>query len=182
MGSDGITRLIQATQLKSANANEEAVNAADKQRSNVEKQKSVHQVNRTLDSLVPGADFAATKHAGKVNTGATSEASLSTPAAYLGRFSKSGFVTSSPFSPHKLTKNLDFVASDATRYASGINDFIKALKKRFEDPGKNLEAQDKISNFELQTLLSNYNESATLASSLKKKTDDQNSCVISKIG
>ena len=47
--------------------------------------------------------------------------------------------------------------------------------------GKSLESQDKLGNFEIQTLMSDYNQAATLASSILKKTDDTVSGIIGKI-
>ena len=49
------------------------------------------------------------------------------------------------------------------------------------DAGKDLESQDKLGNFEIQGLMSSYNQAATLASSVLKKKDDAASAVIGKI-
>ena len=46
---------------------------------------------------------------------------------------------------------------------------------------KELESQDKLGNFEIQTLMSSFNQSETLASSVLKKASDTNSGVIGKI-
>ena len=47
--------------------------------------------------------------------------------------------------------------------------------------GKGLEAQDRLGNFEIQNLMSRYNQAETLASSIQKKADDTASAVIGKI-
>ena len=47
--------------------------------------------------------------------------------------------------------------------------------------GKHLEAQDRMGNFEIQNLMSSFNQAATLASSVQKKADDTASAVIGKI-
>ena len=47
--------------------------------------------------------------------------------------------------------------------------------------GKDLESQDKLGNFEIQDLMSRFNQAATLASSILKKADDTASSVIGKI-
>jgi hypothetical protein len=47
--------------------------------------------------------------------------------------------------------------------------------------GKGLEAQDRLGNFEIQNLMSRYNQAETLASSVQKKADDTASAVIGKI-
>ena len=47
--------------------------------------------------------------------------------------------------------------------------------------GKGLEAQDRLGNFEIQRLMSSFNQAETLASSVQKKADDTASAVIGKI-
>ena len=47
--------------------------------------------------------------------------------------------------------------------------------------GKGLESQDKLGNFEIQRLMSSFNQAETLASSVMKKRDDTANAVIGKI-
>lgn len=42
-------------------------------------------------------------------------------------------------------------------------------------------AEDKLGNFEIQDLMSRFNQAETLASNIQKKTDDAQSAVIGKI-
>ena len=44
-----------------------------------------------------------------------------------------------------------------------------------------LEAGDRMGNFEIQRLMSQYNQSEQLASSVQKKKDDTNNAIIGKI-
>jgi hypothetical protein len=179
--ADGISRLIHVTQQKAANANEEAMSAAEKQKSLIDQQKSLRGTQSTFESLTKDSGMTATE--GKTIAGAIgSEATVAKPAHYLGRFAKSGFEGSSRFAPSELVKNLEVVSSSATRFASGIGAFIDAFKKALEESTEDLESQDRMSNFEIQNLMSRYNESASLATSTKKKTDDQNGSVMRKIG
>lgn len=46
---------------------------------------------------------------------------------------------------------------------------------------KDLQNEDKLGNFEIQGLMSSYNQAATLASSVLKKADDTAAAVIGKI-
>ena len=46
---------------------------------------------------------------------------------------------------------------------------------------QDLLSQDKLGNFKIQILMSDYNETSTLASSVLKKRDDATSAVIGKI-
>jgi hypothetical protein len=51
----------------------------------------------------------------------------------------------------------------------------------FSPPGVGLQSQDKLGNFQVQSLMSNYNEAQTLASSVMKHQNDTNNAVIGKI-
>jgi hypothetical protein len=58
---------------------------------------------------------------------------------------------------------------------------MERARKAFEDAMKDVEAQDKLGNFEIQNLMSAYNQMETLASNVAKKLNDTISCVINKI-
>ncbi len=47
--------------------------------------------------------------------------------------------------------------------------------------GKGLESQDRLGNFEIQRLMSSFNQASALASSVLKKADDAANAVIGKI-
>ena len=51
----------------------------------------------------------------------------------------------------------------------------------FDDKLKDLEAQDKLGNFEIQDLINEFNQAETLASSVLKKRDDTANAIIQKI-
>jgi alanyl-tRNA synthetase len=51
MAIDGISRLISVTQLKSNNANDQAMQAAKNQQALVGQQKSLHSVQRTIEDI-----------------------------------------------------------------------------------------------------------------------------------
>ena len=61
-----------------------------------------------------------------------------------------------------------------------VGRLIKHLQS-FDDKLKDLEDHDKLSNFEIQELMSRYNQAETLASSVLKKRDDTANAIISKI-
>jgi hypothetical protein len=54
-------------------------------------------------------------------------------------------------------------------------------RARFVQVGESLEAQDRLGNFEIQDLMSRYNQAERLASSVMKKRDDTAAGVIGKI-
>lgn len=58
---------------------------------------------------------------------------------------------------------------------------VERIKSKFEDKAKDLESQDKLGNFEIQDLMSRYNQAETLSSNVMKKRDDATNSVIGKI-
>jgi hypothetical protein len=60
-------------------------------------------------------------------------------------------------------------------------DAAKGIRSRFDDRSKDLQNQDKLGNFEIQDLMSQYNQSETLASNVQKKVDDTSRGLIGKI-
>lgn len=58
---------------------------------------------------------------------------------------------------------------------------VEAIRKSLEAAMKDLEAQDKLGNFEIQDLMSRYNQAETLASSVQKKLAETEKAVIGKI-
>ena len=55
------------------------------------------------------------------------------------------------------------------------------LKKKLESAMKDLEAQDKMGNFEIQNLMSTLNQAETLSSSVRKKLDETANQLMSKL-
>jgi len=60
----------------------------------------------------------------------------------------------------------------------GLGHHLSRLEARLGE----LESQDKLENFELQGLMSEYNEGKTLASTVEKQLDCLNSAILTKIG
>ncbi len=69
----------------------------------------------------------------------------------------------------------DYAAAFARNWKPKVSD-------KFDSKMKDLEAQDKLGNFEIQDLMSQYNQAETLASSVQKKADDTNNGIAGKIG
>ena len=55
------------------------------------------------------------------------------------------------------------------------------IRNQLDGKSKDLQSQDKLGNFEIQTLMSDYNEAQTLSSSVQKKKDDTEKSVIQKL-
>jgi hypothetical protein len=64
-------------------------------------------------------------------------------------------------------------------HPSGGND-VQNIKDSFENKDKDLQNQDKLGNFEIQGLMSDYNEANTLASNAVKSMDDAANDVLRK--
>jgi predicted trehalose synthase len=59
---------------------------------------------------------------------------------------------------------------------------VAAIRKELEAKVKDLEAEDRMGNFEIQRLMSAYNQAETLRSSVQKKEADTSAAVLGKIG
>jgi hypothetical protein len=165
MAFDGISRLIQVTQMKSNNANEEALNGADKQRSLLKDMKLNRDQLRAFDE--------------KVKDKKVSGDELNQIRDLLG----DAQVDTSGVSLHG-----DRNGTVDGQYALGTEDRQKdnedkigTLRKRLEDKGKDLEGADKLGNFEIQDLMSQYNQAEQLASNVLKKKDDTSNAIIGKV-
>lgn len=66
---------------------------------------------------------------------------------------------------------------EAEKLLIDLDELQSDLEKALED----LESQDKLGNFEIQDLMSRFNQAETLASSVQKKTDDTKNAVIGKV-
>jgi LysM repeat protein len=62
-----------------------------------------------------------------------------------------------------------------------LPDPMATIKKKFEDRSKDLESQDKIGNFEIQELMSDYAKAEELQSNVLKKYEDTASSVAKNI-
>ena len=58
---------------------------------------------------------------------------------------------------------------------------MDAIKGRFDKLDQDLQAQDKLGNSEVQSLMSDYNQAETLASSVMKKRDEAGNAIIGKV-
>ena len=63
----------------------------------------------------------------------------------------------------------------------GGKDPLDATKAAFDSMSKGLESQDKLGNFEIQDLMSQYNQSESLSSSVARKKHDADNSIIGKI-
>jgi hypothetical protein len=161
MANDGIARLISVTQMKSNSANDDALNGADKQRGLLKEQKLVRDQLRAFDDKVK--DKKVTPDELDQIRGMLAQAGLDTGSSSLGGLTDGEY----------------------TLGAEGIEktnqDVIDSLRNRLDDKSKNLEGEDKLGNFEIQDLMSQYNQAEQLASNVLKKRDDTSNAIIGKV-
>jgi|JI10StandDraft_1071094.scaffolds.fasta_scaffold91892_4 hypothetical protein len=161
MAMDGIGRLITVTQMKSNNANEEAMHGADKQRDIINAQKTLRGQQRALedkvrDKVVSGADEAQIRD--MMGKAGISQVGIS--------FARDG----------EGNAKLGAEGAEKTN-----QDMVDSIKAKFQDAVSALESEDKLGNFEIQDLMSTFNQAETLASSVLKKRDDTGNAVIGKV-
>jgi hypothetical protein len=81
---------------------------------------------------------------------------------------------------HDASEIVDHVISAVTGQNS-IGGGAQGIKNALDNRDKDLQNQDKLGSFEIQSLMSEFNEAQTLASSVLKKKDDTGNAVIQKI-
>lgn len=158
MSGNGINRLIVVTQLKSDNANEEALHGADKQRDLIKAQKDLRAQQRAVDDKLRDK----TVTAGEENE--------------IRAMLQGSDLKADDINFNRGDRKLGTEGDQKTN-----QDLADAIKARFQDAIKDLEAEDKLGNFEIQDLMSTYNQAETLASSVLKKRDDTANAVVGKV-
>jgi hypothetical protein len=197
VAADGVNRLIQVQQMKANEANNDAQQGADKQRDLLKKQKELRGSQNAFENkpvrdpvlrqqlltgLSPANDLQPKlSQLGMVlrDMGSIHKRSPRDPALHI----KTGEARSILIGLITATNQLKAGFANADKHipSNGGQSQTDELRKKFEDAMKDLESQDKLGNFEIQRLMSDYNEAQALASSVKRKADDTNSSVIGKI-
>ncbi len=110
---------------------------------------------------------------------------LSTKFAEIGRKARerlSQFDSRPPAASGPLSRDIRVdPRSKAPGNVSGGVASSPGIRQRFDDKSKDLESRDKLGNFEIQDLMSQYNQAETLASSILKKRDDTANAIIQKM-
>jgi len=172
---DGIGRLITVTQMKSNNANEEAMHGAEKQRGIINEQKALRGQQRALEDKVRDKEVTDTEYwqirdmlvDAKLDTKGVD----GTMSGILGHYD-AGHQGEVGHWKGKL---------GAEGQEKTNQDLVDGIKAKFQDAVSALESEDKLGNFEIQDLMSTFNQAETLASSVLKKRDDTGNAVIGKV-
>jgi hypothetical protein len=196
--ADGITRLNSVSTLKANEANQDALQGADKQRDLVNKQKQLRTQQNNFESVKPNSNTGNPMLQQQLRLGLMPANELKPQMLKLNSLLQD--MNQSPRDPASRKKHIGPIKAQlvqlqgiSQRLITGFDNVEKygstkggkqdaeALKKKFEDMTKDLESKDKMDNFEIQSLMSDYNQAETLASSVQKKADDTNNSVIGKI-
>lgn len=81
----------------------------------------------------------------------------------------------------KLKNEINSIYADYLKKQAAAESAADVLRKKLDQAMKNLEAADKLGNFEIQRLMSEFNQAESLRSQAQKKLDDAKKSVISKI-
>jgi hypothetical protein len=173
MAVDGIQALINVSQTKVDNANDNALDGAKKQQGLVKEEQKAHAQESNLEDYVRNKDLTDDDY-WKINRMLQSD-HLSIKGVDDGW---DGILGNMQSDGHWHAK-LDPSHADAT--AGKNSDIIDDIKQRFSNYDQDLQSQDKMGNFEVQSLMSDFNEAQTLASSVLKKKDDTGNATIGKI-
>ena len=175
----GINRLIAVTQLKAHNANDDAMHGADKQRELVGEQRDLRARQQKLEEFVRDKNLddgeywaiARMLRDSGLDTGGVD----GTYDGILGHYDAGHQGQAGHWNAQ--------IGGDAGSQLATDNDKkMEEIRKRMEGAMKDLEAQDRLGNFEIQDLMSQYNQAETLASSALKKRDDTAGALINKVG
>ena len=191
MGAAGIAALQAVCAQKSDIANQDALAGANKQSKLVEKEEVINgqldAAETAKDGTTLAYDSSSTGGTGYLQLHNMLEADIGDGATGLGgalndvNYNNSGllgtFGTAGDNST--WTAKVDSTKQDQTGGANydKLNDIYTALNNY----SQTLQAQDRLGNTQIQTLMSNYNESETTLSSVDKTAHDTATTVIGKM-
>jgi hypothetical protein len=81
----------------------------------------------------------------------------------------------------KVKNEINSFYADYIKKQQAAESAADALRKKLQQAMKQLESSDRMGNFEIQRLMSEFNQAETLSSQLQKKREDAKNAVVSKI-
>jgi hypothetical protein len=169
-GLDGISYLVAVTQMKANNANDQALHGAEDQRKLVKQQELLRNAQQQFEALVHDKDFT---EGDEAKTRAIYGA-LNDPEHGIGANTVT-FGNRDSVGDGKMSDldNNDHKTNNTT---------VEGIRSELDKAMKSLEAKDRMGNFEIQRLMSAFNQAETLSSNVQKKMDDTISGQQQKIG
>jgi hypothetical protein len=81
----------------------------------------------------------------------------------------------------KMKNEINSIYADYLKKQQAAESAADVLRKKLQQAMKQLEASDRMGNFEIQRLMSEFNQSESLSSQVLKKIEDAKNAVVSKI-
>ncbi len=81
----------------------------------------------------------------------------------------------------KMKNELERYYADYLKKQTAAENAANALRKKLGEAMKSMEANGKLGNFEIQRLMSEFNQAETLASQVLKKREETKKSVVSKL-
>ena len=170
MALDGISYLISVTQMKSNNANDNALHGAEDQRAMVKSQEQLRQRQSRFEEFVRDGTLTDDEYwaIGRM----LQDEGLSTKDSVDGSWNGIlGFFDEGHAGEvHHWKAPIGGKPDDELSTKNAAK--IESVRKEFDGKMKGLEASDRMGNFEIQRLMSAFNQSETLSSNMQKKADD----------
>lgn len=168
MGFAGIKELIAVTQMQTANANNQAMEGATKQRALIRKEQMLHAAQAKLDEYMTAGKEGGINQTQENHMNALLDLNGVSSDLNIGTGGNGGG------GDRKLND-----AGSTQERANAAS--AQAVKDAMANKEKDYQNENKLGNFEIQGLMSDLNEAQTLASSVLKKLSETNTGVIGKI-
>ena len=178
----GINALIKVSELKSQQAQTPAVPQHNAQQK-LQLQRAHNMRSKLLKGLEPVNEIspAMQKLGEKLRELGQLQRSQPKNKKQLHRLARAAIAELSRLQNSARKAQKGFQSAEQQVPAAGGAAAASKLQKQLHALRRDLEAQDKMGNFEIQRLMSQYNQSEQLASSVQKKKDDTSNAIIGKI-
>jgi hypothetical protein len=180
MALDGITYLVTVSQMKANNANDSALHGAEDQRALVKQQEALRSRQGRFEEMVRDGNLTDGEYWAIARM--MKDEGLSTKDLVDGGWN--GILGFFDEGHHGQVGhwNAPIDGKPDNELSMKNTKKIESIRSGFDSKMKGLEAQDRMGNFEIQRLMSAFNQAETLSSNVQKKMDDTVSGQQQKIG
>jgi len=179
-GIDGMSYLIAVTQMKANNSNDNALHGAEDQRALVKQQEMLRQRQGKFEEFTRDNNLTDDEYwaIGRM----LKDEGLSTKGTVDGSWDGILGYFDEGHAGEQHHWNAPIGGKPDNELDNKNKGKIDAVRSEFDGKMKSLEAQDRMGNFEIQRLMSAFNQAETLSSNVQKKLDDTVSGQQQKIG
>jgi hypothetical protein len=169
-GLDGINYLIAVTQMKANNQNDNALHGAEDQRALVKQQEALRSRQGRFEEMVRDGNLTDTEYWAIARM--MNDEGISTTGAVDGSWQGILGHFDEGHQGQVGHWNADIGGKPDDELSMANSKKIESLRSGMDSKMKGLEAQDRMGNFEIQRLMSAFNQAETLSSNVQKKADD----------